>query len=331
MNCVTPVALFVFNRPRLAERVFEAIRRARPPRLFLIADGPRHAEDEAKCAASRALAGQVDWDCEVLTNFCATNLGCGHRVASGLDWVFAQTNEAIILEDDCVPQESFFGYCDEMLAHYRDDRRVMHIAGSSFFPLGCRRKHSYYFSKYALVWGWASWSRAWKYYRFGVPSWPEFKSTKLPLLCPDPIEAAHWGRRFDPIFAGRRVDTWDYQWSYTLWERHGLAAVPMVNLVSNIGAGDDATHSKNSRPRHDSRVADLGELIHPPTIAHDPELDRIIFDELYGGKRMRRRATLSYQLAKPLRMLRRLQERFAAPSALANNGTIRQPSDKAPA
>jgi hypothetical protein len=326
MNCVTPVALFVFNRPRLAERVFDAIRRVRPPRLLLIADGPRHAQDEEKCAASRALADQVDWNCEVRTNFAETNLGCGVRMASGLDWVFGQTNEAIILEDDCVPEESFFGYCDEMLAHYRDDRRVMHIAGSSFLPSRCRRKHSYYFSKYALVWGWASWSRAWKYYRFDVPSWPELKSAKLPLLCPDPIKAAHWGRRFDPIFAGTRVDTWDYQWSYALWERQGLAAVPMVNLVSNIGAGDDATHSKKVLAWHNRPLGSITKLVHPPAVARDDELDRVTFDEFYGGHRMRRRATWSYQLAKPLRIWRRFRERFAAPSAVATNGTVRASS-----
>src|SRR5688572_9392277 len=220
MSCATAVALFVFNRPRQAAEVFEAIRRARPPRLFLIADGPRHAEDVPGCEASRALAGQVDWPCEVRTNFSEKNLGCGRRVASGLDWVFQAAPEAIILEDDCVPAESFFPYCDELLARYRDDPRVMHIAGSSFLPPGSRCKHSYYFSKYALVWGWASWRRAWQHYRFSIPYWPEFKRNKLPLICPDRLEERHWSRRCEPIYDGARADTWDYQWTCALWEQN---------------------------------------------------------------------------------------------------------------
>src|SRR5688572_25173576 len=208
MRCTSPVALFVFTRPALAARVFEAIRKAKPPQLFLIADGPRDPADAPKCAASRALAQQVDWDCEVHTNFSDINLGCGHRIASGLDWVFSQTGEAIIFEDDCVPADSFFHYCDDLLERYRDDRRVMHIAGSSFLPRNCRCKYSYYFSKYASGLGWASWKRAWDHYNFAMPSWPEFKREKLELVCPDWIEAAHWVRRFDPIFRGERSDVW---------------------------------------------------------------------------------------------------------------------------
>jgi hypothetical protein len=323
MNCATSVALFVFNRPGLAARVFEAIRKARPPRLFLIADGPRHAEDEPKCEASQALAEQVDWDCEVLTNFSETNLGCGHRVASGLDWVFARTNEAIILEDDCVPVDCFFNYCDELLAHYRNDRRVMHIGGSSFLPPGGRCKHSYYFSKYASCLGWASWRRAWQHYSFGIPKWPEFKRNRLELVCPDRIEAAHWVRRLDPIARGERSDVWDYQWSFSLWEQKGFAVVPTVNLISYIGVGDDATHSKKVPRWHNRPLGSITDLVHPPAVAHDAELDRITFDEFYGGARMRRRATLSYQLAKPLRLLRAFQARFTGARALASSDTVR--------
>lgn len=310
MRCTSPVALFVFNRPALAARVFEAIRKAKPPQLFLIADGPRDPADEAKCAASRTLAQQVDWDCEVRTNFSEANLGCGHRIASGLDWVFSQTDEAIIFEDDCVPADSFFGYCDDLLERYRDDRRVMHIAGSSFLPAGTRCKYSYYFSKYALGWGWASWSRAWRHFRFSIPTWPEFKRNGLAQRCPDRIEAAHWVRRYDPIFNGERKDVWDYQWTYSLWEQNGLAVVPAVNLINYIGTGPDATHTREARPCRARPAKSLSDLLHSPTVAHDAELDRKTFDEFYGGHRMRRRATLSYQLTKPLRVLREVQARL---------------------
>ena len=326
VNCRTPIVLFVFNRPTLAAQVFEAIRKARPERLFLIADGPRHAGDEPKCDASRALAKQVDWECEVLTNFAEKNMGCGHRLASGLDWVFANAAEAIILEDDCVPAETFFPYCEKLLAHYRDDPRVMHISGSSFLPSGVRSKHSYYFSKYASCVGWAGWRRAWKHYSFEIPSWAEFKRVRLNTVCPDPIEAAHWVRRLDAIARGGRDDVWDYQWSFALWEQGGFAVTPTVNLIAYIGVGEDATHSRKVPRWHNRPVGSIHELVHPLAVAHDAELDRITFDEFYGGHRMRERATLRYQLAKPLRVWRKFQARFAGSSAAASTGTVRASS-----
>ena len=323
MSCRTPVALFVFNRPILATHVFHAIREAQPTKLFVIADGPRCAEDEPKCKASRALAEQVDWPCEVLTNFSDRNLGTGLRVASGLDWVFGQSEEAIILEDDCLPDRSFFAYCEESLARYRDDARVMHVAGSSFLPAGTRCKYSYYFSKYALGWGWASWSRAWRHFQFSIPTWPRFKRNGLPRLCPDRIEAAHWVRRYDPIFRGERTDAWDYQWSYALWEQGGLAVTPVANLVNYLGVGADATHTKEPTPSRMRPATSLQRVLHPPTVAHDADLDRMTFDEFYGGHRMRRRASLSYRLSKPLRLWRSFQARLAGTSAFARSGTMR--------
>ncbi len=323
MGCTTPVALFVFNRPKLAARVFEAIRHARPPKLFLIADGPRNAEDRPKCEAARALARQVDWPCEVFTNFSDTNLGCGTRIVSGLDWVFAQTEEAIILEDDCLPEQSFFGYCDELLDLYRDDARVMHIAGSSFLPTAPRLKYSYYFSKYALGWGWASWRRAWQHFQFSIPTWPDFKRYSLARLCPDRIEAAHWIRRFDPIHRGERDDVWDYQWSYALWEQDALAVTPITNLVNYLGIGSDATHTREATPGRTRTAKPLGNISHPPTVTHDADFDRITFDEFYGGHRMRRRAKVTYQMGKPLRLWRSLQSRLSGDSAFATSGTMR--------
>lgn len=323
MQCKTPVALFVFNRPLLATLIFQAIRQVRPSKLFLVADGPRCAADEPKCQASRDLVQQVDWPCEVLTNFSDKNLGSGLRVASGLDWVFGQSEQAIILEDDCLPDESFFAYCEELLARFRDDPRVLHIAGSSFLPPGTRCKYSYYFSKYALGWGWASWSRAWRHFQFSIPTWPQFKRDDLAGLCPDPIEAAHWVRRYDPIYRGERTDAWDYQWTYALWEQDGLAVTPAVNLVSYLGVGADATHTKEAVPCRTRPAKGLRDIFHPPIVAQDGELDRVTFDEFYGGHRMRRRAKLSYQLRKPLRLWRSFQSRVLGESAFASSGTMR--------
>ena len=165
---LTPIVFLIFNRPDTTKRVFEAIRQAKPKKLLVVADGPRDdRQGEAeKCAAVRSIIDTVDWDCKVLTNYADVNLGCGLRVSSGLDWVFEQVEEAIILEDDCLPHPSFFPFCEEMLDLYRHDERIMHIAGTNSLEEWKSDVQSYHFSYTGGIWGWATWQRAWKYYHF---------------------------------------------------------------------------------------------------------------------------------------------------------------------
>ncbi|MEW6491011.1 MAG: glycosyltransferase family 2 protein, partial [Cyanobacteriota bacterium] len=162
----TPVVFIIFNRPDTTQKVFEAIRQAHPPLLFVIADGPRPNKpgEDQKCAATRAIIDQVDWDCEVLTNYSEINLGCERRVSSGLNWVFDTVEEAIILEDDCLPHPTFFSFCEELLDYYRNDQRVMVITGQNVQFGRKRTDYTYYFSRYNHCWGWASWRRAWRSY-----------------------------------------------------------------------------------------------------------------------------------------------------------------------
>lgn len=173
----TTVAFFIFNRPGPTREVFEKIRRAQPARLFIIADGPRTEQECILCEETRKIANAIDWPCEVKRNFSETNMGCGKRLSSGISWVFKQVEEAIILEDDCLPDNSFFQFCAEMLEQYRDDTRIMHIAGTSA-QVGNKRfnpHESYYFSIIANIWGWATWRRAWNLYDYDMKQWPTLK------------------------------------------------------------------------------------------------------------------------------------------------------------
>lgn len=302
MSCGTPVALFGFNRPEPTARVFAEIRRAAPPQLLFVADGPRSRADEPLCEATRRVIQGVDWPCKVQTNFAEKNLGCGHRIASGLDWVFSNVSEAIILEDDCVPCPSFFPFCEAMLARYRNEPQVMHISGSNFLLGKHAVKDSYYFSKYALVWGWATWKRAWQHYDFGISDWPRLP---WPQVFPDRAEGRLWSRRLEPIYRKERQDTWDYQWIFTIWARRGLAITPRVNLVSNVGAGTAATHTHTPSACANLPTAELGALEHPSEFDIDEIADRLTFDHFYGGARLRERATWRYRLAKPFRLWRK--------------------------
>jgi hypothetical protein len=241
----TPIAFFIFNRPDTTSRVFEAIRLARPEKLLVVADGPRaDREGEVdKCRAARAIVELVDWPCDVLTNYAVSNLGCKRRVSSGLDWVFKTVPEAIMLEDDCLPEPSFFRFCEELLERYRDDERVMMISGDNF-QFGRRRTaHSYYFSRYAHIWGWASWRRAWQHYDVDMKQWHDIRDGGwLHDLLDNPSSVRHWKGVFDRVAQGK-INTWDYQWTFACWLQSGLAVMPNVNLVSNIGFHAGATHT----------------------------------------------------------------------------------------
>jgi hypothetical protein len=252
----TPVAFLIFNRPDTTARVFEAIRQAKPPQLLVVADGPRpdRADDIEKCKAARAIIEGVDWDCEVLTNYSDLNLGCKNRVSSGLDWVFDTVEQAIILEDDCLPHPSFFRFCQDLLDYYRNDQRIMAISGDNFQFGRKRTGYSYYFSCYNHIWGWASWRRAWQYYDVKMKLWQEIRDGNwLESILGKTQAVKYWRKIFQTYYDGK-IDTWDYPWTFACWIQNGLTILPNVNLVSNIGFGEDATHTSSSK----SRLANLG-------------------------------------------------------------------------
>jgi hypothetical protein len=285
-STVAPVALFIFNRPQLTAKLYERVRAARPRRLLVVADGPRGSRpaDGPLCLATRQIVSAPDWPCELLTNFADENLGCGQRMSSGLDWVFQQCSEAIILEDDCIPCASFFTFCSEMLNRYRDDPRIMHVSGDNYQDGKTRGRGSYFFSRYTLSWGWATWRRAWRHYDLKVSAWPTaYRERWLESILEDPKEVRHWEDVFDRLYRGR-IDTWDYQWLFTCWRQNGLSIHPNRNLVTNIGVGPDATHFKEGNSTLGLATHDLDELIHPDSIVRDEEADRLTFNEHIAPK-----------------------------------------------
>jgi hypothetical protein len=285
MSLDTPVAFLIFKRPDTTEKVFQAIREAQPKKLLVVADGPRTSEEEEKCQQTRAIIEKVDWDCEVLKNYSETNLGCKKRVSSGLDWVFSEVEEAIILEDDCLPHPSFFQYCANLLEKYRNDERVMAISGENIYQGQAINHYSYYFSKYIHIWGWASWRRAWQYWDDNPEKWLEFRDAQLmDSVCDDPYERQHWTNIFNRVFLEGKPDTWDYIWLFTCWSQRGLIAVSNVNLITNIGFGLEGTHTKKSSQLANIATEEIGEIDHPPFIVQNKEADLYRFDYLHGGK-----------------------------------------------
>ncbi|WP_158747911.1 glycosyltransferase family 2 protein [Acidobacterium sp. S8] len=249
-DTTTPVVLIVFNRPEPTRRVFAAIAKARPSRLLVIADGPRldRLGESERCAEVRQIVSRIDWPCKVDTNFAAENMGCRRRVISGLNWVFSLVEEAIILEDDCLPDQSFFQYCTELLERYRENYHVGLIAGFNYEG-SFRYPRSYYFSLLVPIWGWATWRRSWEQYDERMEGWPEARrGDLLERLFPNQSVIAYWEGIFDRMYDGTGPNTWDYQWTYTCWSRNWLNILPAKNLVQNIGFGEGATHTTNPHP-----------------------------------------------------------------------------------
>ncbi len=299
MSLSTPVVLIIFNRPDTTEKVFQAIRQAQPQQLFVIADGARidRPNEAEKCAAARAVIDRVDWECEVLTNFSDTNLGCGIRIVSGLNWVFSQVESAIILEDDCLPAPSFFTFCQELLDRYQDDERVMHISGNNFQNGQSRTEYSYYFSKYNHSWGWATWSRAWKHFDFEMKSWQEFKDAgMMKFICENKYEEKYWTDIFDRMHSEQPIDIWDYMWAYSCWIQGGLSVMPDVNLVANIGFSSNATHTKEESKFTNLPIGDIEKIHHPLFMIKHQEADLYNFDYVFGGKEMKEADTIYRKL-----------------------------------
>ncbi len=305
----TPVAFIIFKRPHTTERVFEAIRQVKPAKLFVIADGPRNdrADEPEKCEATRAIINRVDWECEVIKNYSDINIGCAKRLPSGLDWVFNQVEEAIVLEDDCLPHPTFFQFCEALLERYRYDQRIGTIIGQNV-QLGRRRTdYSYYFSIYNRCWGWATWRRAWQNFDFDMKLWPEIKESQfLDDILIDSKSVKFWQQIFQDTY-DRRINTvWDYQWTFNCWLQNQLSIVPNQNLISNIGFGENATHTKHTKGSFVKTYANMPtELIsfplkHPPYIIRDLKSDRFMqksfFD--YGNLLTTIKAVIKKQIMK---------------------------------
>ena len=274
----TAVAFIIFNRPQVTRRVLAAIREARPPGGLVIADGPRAGrEGEAeKCAEVRALVeADVDWPCKLEKNYADKNLGCARRVSSGLDWVFAQVEEAIILEDDCLPDASFFPFCEELLERYRKDERVGQIAGCSFLPEKAGSADSYFFSRYPHCWGWATWRRAWRHYDYEMRAWSERREASWKIGPERPRERRLWADCFDATKRGG-TDSWAYRWTSVVWARGVWSANSRVNLVSNLGFGEEATHTATGRWGNLPVEPVAFPMRHPVEVAGDSGVDALI-------------------------------------------------------
>lgn len=243
------VVVVMFNRPRCVKKLLEVLKQVMPRNIFVISDGPRNENplDRQLVQECRNIIDiNIDWQCDVYKIYSDKNLGCGRRLPTGLDVVFSIVDAAIILEDDCIPNITFFRYCNELLEKYYYDTRILSISGINYFQHKVS-SNSYFFSKFPQTCGWATWRRVWEKYDYEMKLWPEFHEKKLLKgLFEDQQIYKIWENYFSMCYENKLPTAWDFQFSFLSFCNHGLNIMPDVNLIENIGFEKDGTHTTSS-------------------------------------------------------------------------------------
>lgn len=285
-----PVLYVVFNRLETVKRTFEAIRKAAPAQLFIAADGPRdsHPGEEEMCRSVRSyILDHIDWKCEVKVRFQEKNLGCRRAVSSAISWFFDHVEEGIILEDDCLPNEDFFRYAAAALEFYRNDPAVMHINGNILSNYVPDENNCAYLYRYAHVWGWASWRRAWKFYDVDLK---DFTPQKIYKIFPDDRkQAARWNEILSNVIAAKPgFNTWDFQWTYTVMVNQAWCVSPVRNLISNIGTEQSTHNMENVAGLLGTETFKLPKTLNFPKTREDAplEIEKETYSRFYKKKNL---------------------------------------------
>ena len=283
-NFDCPVLLMVFNRPQETQQVFDCLRILQPRRLFIAADGPRPDKptDKELSTEVRSIVQKIDWECDLKLLFRTQNLGCGKAVSEAISWFFEHVEAGIILEDDCIPSIDFFTFCKTLLAHYQNNDRIMMVSGSNFVQNdSVYLNTSYYFAAVGPIWGWATWKRAWTHYDYEMTGYATFKAKNQmkEIFSHSKLQKIYY-KIFDSFLKNNmQMNTWDYQWQFTMMQQRGVAIIPKVNLVTNIGFDKNATHTQQAGRNSFLKTGFLQELIHPEIIEKNEHLVRKFYEQ----------------------------------------------------
>jgi hypothetical protein len=277
----TPILFLIYNRPEYTQKVFDSIKKVKPEKLFVSADGPKENNegDEKLCQNTRDILKQIDWECELHTNFKEQNHGCRLGVSQGINWFFEHVEEGIILEDDCLPCESFYFYCEKLLKKYKNEEKIMMISGSN--PVTeIKLDSDYFFSRFFHIWGWATWKRAWQKFDLEMKDWHEHKNRKIldKIFSHNIDNKIFIEQMFDDAYGNDKSSVWSLQWTYSCLINDGLVILPSHNLVSNIGL--KGVHEMNEDQLFlKTKEININDLKHPNSIKIDSNIENLIFEK----------------------------------------------------
>ncbi len=283
-----PVLILAFNRPNETRYLLEKLSIIKPSKIYISQDGPRKniKRDINLCNEVKKILKEVNWNCEVKYKINKNNLGCRISVSSAISWLFENEDVGIILEDDCIPSQSFFKFCQKMLNKYEKNNEIFVISGSNFQKNKFIGDGDYYFSKYAHCWGWATWKRAWYHYDDSMKFWNNFKEKDIwKKIHKNNLERKYWERIFNNV-KNKKIDSWAYVWLASVWNFNGITITPNINLISNIGFNKDATNTlsagKNSDFTHSKEFKN--DIKDPGKIIINTEADEFVFNNHFNGK-----------------------------------------------
>lgn len=282
-NC--PILFLIFNRPDTTQKVFNQIKKIKPKKLYIASDGPRqnNPDDIEKCKETIEIIDQIDWDCDIETLLREENLGCKKAISSAITWFFENEESGIILEDDCVPIDSFFWFCQELLDKYKYDEKVMMISGLNYFNNKLEMKESYFFSNYVIIWGWATWRRAWKKYNINMDGWIEFDNKKYLSYIYNNRKFEKWLYSLFKVAYENKVDAWGIQWYFSILINDGLCIVPKYNLVTNIGVEGAHVSEKSKIHFMPTKPLNVNGIIHPKLILLDYKYNNMLVNKVVQG------------------------------------------------
>ena len=274
-----PVLFIIYKRADTAAQVFDKIRSRCPTSLYVAANGPKDESEVELCNSTRELIKKIDWECNVHLLFRDEHLDLKNSVSSAIDWFFQENEMGIILEDDCVPDLSFFDYCEKLLGYYKNDSRVMMICGTNYLFNRYLMEDSFFFSVYYPIWGWATWKRAWGKYDIDMKEWPNIKERgDLSLFLPNKKMIQYFTNIFDQTYHGY-INTWDIQWVYSCIKEHGLAICPKYNLISNVGmVGTHADGVSDPFLFMPTQQFDVSRIIIPKVVLPNLKINSYAFD-----------------------------------------------------
>ncbi|MBT4651923.1 MAG: nucleotide-diphospho-sugar transferase [Candidatus Pacebacteria bacterium] len=295
----TPILLLMFNRPETTKVIWREIKKIQPSKLFIASDGPRegNSQDRKQCDQVKKIVCNIDWKCDVKRLYRKKNLGCKIAVSNAINWFFKHVGEGIILEDDCLPNSSFFIFAEKMLKKYKYNSKIFHISGNNSHSV--KVDDDYYFSKYPHIWGWATWKRAWEDYDVNINNWATDNTRGIfDKVFSNKIEKTFWTEVFDKVYQGK-TDTWDYQWLYCCWLHKALSITPKHNLVKNIGFTKSATHTVLKNRKIYTQTYHLNfPLKHPNLIQINKNEDKITEKKVFINSRSRIIIVIKYILKK---------------------------------
>ena len=280
-----PVLILGYNRPFHIKKLINSLSNIKPKKVYISLDGPKKdIEDKKKSQLVKDEVDTINWKCLIKTKYSKKNLGCRNSVRKGIDWFFKYNKFGIILEDDCVPNKSFFEFCLKINNKYKNNKKIFSISGSNFYNK--KIKTDYFYSKYNHCWGWASWRRAWKYNDNELLSWEKFRhSREWILLHQSKIERKFWEKIFNHV-KYKNLNSWAYVWTYSMWLNKGLTIIPNKNLIKNIGFDFSATNSLKDEKKHlkSYEINFKKKLIRPDKIAPFFKNDEYVFENHFKGK-----------------------------------------------